>query len=101
MLYGHRNDAFGYGKAIEEIDSYLGKMLPLITKDDLLIITADHGCDPTVTGTDHTREMVPVLVYNPEHTARNLGTRATFADTAATLADWFGVDYDCTGVSLL
>lgn len=61
MLFGHRNNAEGYGKAIEEIDDYLEEILPLIGKDDLLIITADHGCDPTVEGTDHTREYVPVL----------------------------------------
>ena len=64
MLYGHRNDAEGYGKAIEEIDEYLEQILPLIGENDLLIITADHGCDPTVEGTDHTREYVPVLYYS-------------------------------------
>lgn len=63
MLYGHRNDPEGYGKAIEEIDGYLGKIMEAMTYSDLLIVTADHGCDPTVPGTDHTREKVPVLIY--------------------------------------
>lgn len=63
MLYGHRNDAAGYGRAIEEIDTYIDKIIEKMTDEDLLIITADHGCDPTVPGTDHTREKVPVLVY--------------------------------------
>ncbi len=101
MLFGHRNDAVGYGKAIEEIDSYLGEILPLITKDDLLIITADHGCDPTTPGTDHTREMVPVLVYNPELPASNMGLRSTFADIAKTVSVWLGVPYEGVGDSLL
>ena len=73
MLFGHRNNAEGYGKAIEEIDSYLEKILPLIDNEDLLIITADHGCDPTVEGTDHTREYVPVLYYSPVVDPKNLG----------------------------
>jgi len=101
MLFGHRNDALGYGKAIEEIDLYLEKILPLITKDDLLIITADHGCDPTVPGTDHTREMIPVLVYNPELKGKDLGIRPTFADIAKTIADWLNVSYDGPGSSLI
>jgi len=64
MLYGHRNDPKGYGQAIEEIDRYLGKIIPVLDDDDLLIVTADHGCDPTVPGTDHTREKVPFLMYS-------------------------------------
>lgn len=64
MLYGHRNDPKGYGQAIEEIDRYLGEILPVLEEDDLLIVTADHGCDPTVPGTDHTREKVPFLMYS-------------------------------------
>ena len=101
MLFGHRNDALGYGKAIEEIDLYLEKILSLITKDDLLVITADHGCDPTAPGTDHTREMVPVLVYNPEIQGQNLGTRQTFADIAKTISKWLKVSYDGPGISLI
>lgn len=78
MLYGHRNDAKGYGKAIEEIDTYLDKIMNAMTDEDLLIITADHGCDPTVEGTDHTREKVPVLVYSKTSEGGNLGTIVGF-----------------------
>jgi len=74
MLYGHRNDARGYGKAIEEIDTYVDDIIENMTEDDLLIITADHGCDPTVEGTDHTREKVPVLVYSKHLEGKDLGT---------------------------
>ena len=74
MLYGHRNDPKGYGLAIEEIDTYVDDIIDSMTDNDLLIITADHGCDPTVEGTDHTREKVPVLVYSKNITAENLGT---------------------------
>ena len=74
MLYGHRNDARGYGKAIEEIDTYVDDIIENMTEDDLLIITADHGCDPTVEGTDHTREKVPVLVYSKHFEGKDLGT---------------------------
>ncbi len=74
MLYGHRNDAKGYGKAIEEIDTYVDDIIEAMQDDDLLIITADHGCDPTVAGTDHTREKVPVLVYSKLNNGEDLGT---------------------------
>lgn len=74
MLYGHRNDAKGYGVAIEEIDTYVDDIIDAMMEDDLLIITADHGCDPTVAGTDHTRERVPVLVYSKNNEGENLGT---------------------------
>lgn len=73
MLYGHRNDAKGYGKAIEEIDAYVYNIIEAMTDEDLLIITADHGCDPTVEGTDHTREKVPVLVYSKNIEPQDLG----------------------------
>ena len=88
MLYGHRNDAKGYGNAIEEIDDYLDKIVPLIGEDDLLIITADHGCDPTVPGTDHTREQVPVLYYSKSIEPKNLGTEKGFDTIAKRVADW-------------
>lgn len=64
MLYGHRNDAKGYGSALEEIDVYLGEIIKNLKEEDLLIVTADHGCDPTVEGTDHTREYVPAFFYH-------------------------------------
>lgn len=88
MLFGHRNDAKGYGKAIEEIDDYLSLILPELNKDDLLIITADHGCDPTVPGTDHTREMVPLLIYTPEGAGKDLGKIIGFDYVAKIIKDW-------------
>ena len=88
MLFGHRNDAKGYGHAIEEIDDYLEKILPLIGQDDLLVITADHGCDPTVSGTDHTREQVPVLYYSQKIEPKDLGTMQGFDTIAAKIDNW-------------
>ena len=73
MLYGHRNDAEGYGKAIEEIDTYIDDIIENMIDDDLLIVTADHGCDPCVEGTDHTREQVPILVYSKNIKPKSLG----------------------------
>jgi phosphopentomutase len=73
MLYGHRNDPKGYGKAIEEIDTYVDNIIEAMNENDLLIITADHGCDPCVEGTDHTREQVPILVYSKTLEPKNLG----------------------------
>jgi len=101
MLYGHRNDPTGYGKALEEIDSYIPKIIKSIKEDDLLIITADHGCDPTSSGTDHTREYVPVIIYNPNIAAKDLNTRKTFADVAATVSEWLNIPYDGPGISML
>ncbi len=88
MLYGHRNNAEGYGKAIEEVDDYLEQILPLIGEDDLLIITADHGCDPTVEGTDHTREYVPVLYYSKGIEPKDLGLTLGFDSIAQRVSDW-------------
>ena len=90
MLYGHRNDVIGYNKALEEIDRYLAKIVSSMKKDDLLIITADHGCDPTMPGTDHTREQVPVLVYGENNEPKNLGIRKSFADVNATILKYLG-----------
>jgi phosphopentomutase len=88
MLYGHRNDAKGYGMAIEEIDAYIGKIIPEMTDDDLLIITADHGCDPTVPGTDHTREFVPVLFYGKKLETKDLGVIEGFDYIANRVREW-------------
>ena len=88
MLYGHRNDAKGYGKALEEIDKYIGTMIKEIHNEDLLIITADHGCDPTVHGTDHTREMVPVLIYNRNTPNKNLGMMNGFDNVSKIIKEW-------------
>lgn len=91
MLFGHRNDACGYGKALEEIDTYIAKILPLLGKDDLLFITADHGCDPTVHGTDHTREYVPLLMYSPDLPPKNLGLIKGFDFVAKQIQNWLGL----------
>jgi phosphopentomutase len=84
--FGHRRDPLGYGKALEQFDVELGKLLPKLTKDDLLMITADHGNDPTHTGTDHTRERVPLFMVSPRFTqGRALPERSTFADLSSTI----------------
>lgn len=89
MLYGHRNDAKGYGKAIEEIDTYLGPIMDSMKEYDLLIVTADHGCDPTVSGTDHTREKVPFLMYSKSLPSNgNLGEVEGFDTIASFIKDW-------------
>ena len=88
MLYGHRNDPEGYGKAIEEIDTYIPKIIEGMTDEDLLIITADHGCDPCVQGTDHTRECVPILVFNKKETGKNLGKLDGFSHVADFIKKW-------------
>ena len=89
--YGHRNDARGYGKALERFDGQLAILLSELNDTDLLIITADHGCDPTIAGTDHTREYVPLLTYFKGCSSHNLGVRRTFADLAATISENFKV----------
>ncbi len=88
MLYGHRRDVSGYGNALEEFDRWLGGFLPAVEPRDLVIITADHGNDPTYRGTDHSREQVPLFVLHGEKNG-DLGTRNTFADVAASLAEFF------------
>ena len=85
MLYGHRNNAHGYAEALEEFDRRLPEILDLLRQDDVLIITADHGCDPTTSSTDHSREYVPILVYGRQlRNGDSQGERRTFADFAAT-----------------
>ena len=91
MLFGHRNDAEGYGKAIEEIDDYLEQILPLITEEDLLVITADHGCDPTTPGTDHTREQVPVLYYSRGIKPKDLGIELGFDTISKYIDNWLSL----------
>lgn len=92
-LWGHRRDAIGYGREIVRFDEKLGELLPLMREDDLLIITADHGNDPTYIGTDHTREKVPFLAYSPSFTGEGALPEAdTFAVIGATIADNFNVD---------
>lgn len=88
MLFGHRNDANGYAKAIEEIDAYLPKFIENMTDEDLLVITADHGCDPTVPGTDHTREQVPLIVYHKNIKPENLGEKNSFTYVKDVVKSW-------------
>ena len=102
MLYGHRNDVDGYAAALTEFDGQLRELLPMLKEDDLLFITADHGCDPSTPSTDHSREHVPLLAYGAKIKAGyNLGTRSTYADLAATVAEYFGVKANIAGTSFL
>jgi len=100
-LYGHRRDPIGYAKSVEEFDQDLDTFLEYLTFEDLLIICADHGNDPTHTGTDHTREYVPLLVFNNTLEGMNLGVRKTFADVGATVCDNFKVKLPKIGKSFL
>ena len=103
MKYGHRNDIVGYASAMTEFDRYLGEFLKNMRADDMLIITADHGCDPSTPSTDHSREYVPMIVCGDGIKAGvDLGTRSTFADISATVLDYLGVDKeDTAGESFL
>ena len=102
MKFGHRRDVDGYAQALTDFDVDLGKFLSKMRTDDLLMITADHGCDPLAKGTDHTRENVPLIVRGEQvQSGVNLGTRRTFADIAATLAEIFNVDFKTQGESFL
>ena len=102
MLYGHRRDVDGYAAALTEFDGWLEGFLPLLGEDDLLMITADHGCDPAfAASTDHTREYVPLLVYGKKIRSAALGTLDGFAHVGATVADALGVSFRGDGVSLL
>ena len=91
MLYGHRNDAQGYAAALTEFDRWLPSFLPLLGEEDVLILTADHGCDPGDASTDHTREYVPLLVYGKAVNPVALGVRECFADVAVSVCRWLGV----------
>ena len=100
MVYGHRRDIDGYAKALSEFDAWLGQFLTVLGEDDLVMITADHGCDPGFTQTtDHTREYVPLVVLGKNVKPVNLGTRASFADIAATVTELLGVKYETPGKS--
>lgn len=92
MLYGHRRDPRGYADCLVQTDQWLAKFLPTLTTSDTLIITADHGNDPTYKGTDHTREIVPLLVYQPGRGAVNFGVREGYFDIAQSVATLFGID---------
>ena len=100
MQYGHRRDIDGYARALNEFDVWLPSLLEKLGDEDVVMITADHGCDPSYTATtDHTREYVPLLILGKQVRPVNLGTRSTFADIAATVADLLGVEYDTPGKS--
>ena len=100
MVYGHRRNIDGYANALTEFDTWLGQFLPKLGEDDVVMITADHGCDPAYTATtDHTREYVPLVIAGPRVKPVNLGTRTSFADIAATVAELLGVEYETEGKS--
>lgn len=101
-VYGHRNDVDGYANAATEFDSWLGTFIPRMRDEDMLIITADHGCDPGTPSTDHSRECVPLLIYGKNiKENNNLGTITSFAHIGATVADYLGVAYEADASSLL
>ena len=91
MQYGHRRDPEGYAAALNEFDSWLGGFMREMRSDDVVILTADHGCDPCHSGTDHTREHIPVLIYGEKIKPANLGTRNGFGDICATVLELLGV----------
>ncbi len=96
MLYGHRRDCRGFADALHEFDTFLPRLMTGMTSRDLLIITADHGCDPTTAGTDHAREYIPLLAWTAQNqTGISLGVRDSFADIAATVAEIFAIEQDC------
>lgn len=99
MMYGHRNDVEGYANAISEFDSKIPELLENLNEDDLLILTADHGCDPTTQGTDHTREQIPLIVYGKKMKVVDLGVRNSFSDIGKTVLDLFNIKNDLHGVS--
>ena len=102
MLYGHRNDVDGYAGALTYFDEKLPEMIGKMKEDDILMITADHGCDPGYTvSTDHSREHTPFLMYGKKVVPENLGTRDTFADIGATVLDYFGIKPEFAGRSML
>lgn len=102
MVYGHRRDVQGYAKALETFDAQIPQIMELMGEEDLLILTADHGCDPCHTGTDHTREHIPALIWGKQmKRGVNFGVRDTYADLSATVLDVFGVENTIKGTSFL
>ena len=100
MLYGHRNDPEGYGKAIEDFDSRLEEIYSKLRDEDILIVTADHGCDPTMPGTDHSREYIPILVYGKNvKPGVNIGIRESFTDIGKTILDYLDIKNYANGES--
>jgi phosphopentomutase len=101
VYYGHRNDPFGFAGALKEFDDFLPEFLNSLHQTDLLVITSDHGNDPTSISTDHSREYVPLLFYKKGKTGKNLGTRSTFSDVAKTVTEFFNVSNSLEGKSFL
>ena len=102
MLYGHRNDPKGYGKAIEDFDGRLNEIYSKLRDEDILIITADHGCDPTTESTDHSREYIPILVYGKQvKGGTELGIRDSFTDIGKSILDYLGIDNNFEGKSFI
>ena len=101
MLYGHRRNPDGYAQALHEFDSWLPQLLAKLGEDDCVMITADHGCDPTWNGTDHTREYIPVLFYGKPVKAGSVGRRETFADIGQSIATYHGLPKLQYGTSFL
>lgn len=101
MVYGHRNDVDGYAKAFAEFDTWLSKFIEKMHDDDLVLITADHGCDPKTESTDHSREYTPIIAYSKNGKSNNLGIRKTFADIGKTITHNFGIATDLPGESFL
>ena len=100
MVYGHRRNIEGYAEALNEFDTWFAEFCAKLGEDDIVMVTADHGCDPAYTATtDHTREYVPLLIAGPKVKPVNLGTRKSFADIAATVTELLGVEYKTTGTS--
>lgn len=98
-VYGHRNDIFGFAAALEAVDRAIPAILEKMGEEDLLLFTADHGCDPGYPGTDHTREMTPLLAYRPGRVPADLGVRQSYADIAATILEMFGIQSPFAGTS--
>ena len=101
MLYGHRNDIDGYANAFSEVDNWLKEFITKLQDDDIVMITADHGCDPATKSTDHSREYIPLLIYGKKVNPVNLGIRSTFAVIGKTIADNFKVESQISGTSFL
>ncbi|HEX7932856.1 MAG TPA: phosphopentomutase [Paraburkholderia sp.] len=101
QLYGHRRNVAGYAEELERFDARLPELDSLMKRDDLLVITADHGCDPTWPGSDHTREHVPLLIHGARLASGSLGVRETFADLGQSLATWFGLEPFPDGTSFI
>ena len=102
MLYGHRNDVDGYAKALTYFDEQLPRVLKGLGNEDILMVTADHGCDPSTPSTDHSREYIPLVIYGKQvKESNNIGTRRTFADIAATILEYLGIKSEVAGTSFL